>query len=62
MGKDYRGVSYEVGGTVQNADYFTQEIAQALQSESMARNGNAILTIRCRCGYLSLELSFGDGE
>jgi succinate-semialdehyde dehydrogenase/glutarate-semialdehyde dehydrogenase len=39
MGKDYRRASYEVGGTVQNADYFTREIAQALQSESMGRNG-----------------------
>ena len=39
MGKDHRRASYEVAGTVQNAGYFTQEIGQALQSESMGRNG-----------------------
>lgn len=35
MGKDYRRASYEAGGTVQNGAYFSQEIGQALQSESM---------------------------
>jgi succinate-semialdehyde dehydrogenase/glutarate-semialdehyde dehydrogenase len=39
MGKDYRRASYEVGGTIQNTAYFTQEIAQALQSESMGHDG-----------------------
>ena len=34
MGKDYRRAGYEVAGTVQNADYFCQEIAQAFSSES----------------------------
>ena len=38
MGKDYRRATYEVAGTVQNAGYFTQEIAQALKTESMGRN------------------------
>jgi succinate-semialdehyde dehydrogenase/glutarate-semialdehyde dehydrogenase len=38
MGKDYRRASYEVAGTVQNAAYFTQEIAQALKTESMGPN------------------------
>jgi succinate-semialdehyde dehydrogenase/glutarate-semialdehyde dehydrogenase len=38
MGKDYRRATYEVAGTVQNAAYFTQEIAQALKTESMGRN------------------------
>ncbi|PKH88568.1 aldehyde dehydrogenase family protein [Colwellia sp. Bg11-28] len=38
MGKDYRRASYEVAGTVQNAAYFTQEIAQALKAESMGSN------------------------
>ena len=39
MGKDYRRASYEVGGTIQNTAYFAQEIAQALQSESIGREG-----------------------
>ena len=39
MGKDYRRASYEVGGTIQNTPYFSQEIAQALESESMGRDG-----------------------
>ena len=39
MGKDYRRASYEVAGTIQNATYFTQEIAQALKTEQMGRNG-----------------------
>lgn len=39
MGKDYRRASYEVGGTIQNTAYFAQEITQALQSESMGRDG-----------------------
>ncbi len=39
MGKDYRRASYEVGGTIQNTAYFTQEITQALQTESMGRDG-----------------------
>ena len=39
MGKDYRRASYEVGGTIQNTSYFSQEIAQALESESMGRDG-----------------------
>ncbi len=39
MGKDHRRATYEVAGTVQNASYFTQEIGQALQNESMGRNG-----------------------
>ena len=34
MGKDYRRASYEVGGTIQNSDYFCQEIARALAPES----------------------------
>ncbi|GAW95170.1 MULTISPECIES: aldehyde dehydrogenase family protein [Colwellia] len=34
MGKDYQRASYEVTGTVQNADYFCQEIASALAPES----------------------------
>ena len=38
MGKDYRRASYEVAGTVQNPAYFTQEIAQALKTESMGPN------------------------
>jgi aldehyde dehydrogenase (NAD+)/succinate-semialdehyde dehydrogenase/glutarate-semialdehyde dehydrogenase len=38
MGKDYRRASYEVTGTVQNAAYFTQEIAQALNTESIGHN------------------------
>jgi succinate-semialdehyde dehydrogenase/glutarate-semialdehyde dehydrogenase len=35
MGKDYRRASYEAAGTVQNADYFCQEIVAALKSESL---------------------------
>lgn len=38
MGKDHRRASYEVAGTIQNAAYFTHEIEQALQSESIGRN------------------------
>lgn len=38
MGKDYRRASYEVGGTVQNAGYFCQEIAQAFAPESQGHN------------------------
>ncbi|MDB2705071.1 aldehyde dehydrogenase family protein [Pseudomonadota bacterium] len=38
MGKDYRRASYEVSGTVQNAAYFTHEIAQALKAELMGHN------------------------
>lgn len=38
MGKDYRRATYEVGGTVQNAAYFTQEIAQSLKTEAMGRH------------------------
>ena len=38
MGKDHRRASYEVAGTVQNAAYFTHEIEQALQNESIGRN------------------------
>ena len=38
MGKDYRRASYEVTGTVKNAAYFTEEIGQALNSESMGCN------------------------
>ncbi|MBA6264050.1 aldehyde dehydrogenase [Colwellia sp. Bg11-12] len=37
MGKDYRRARYEVAGTIENAEYFTQEIAQALTSESIGR-------------------------
>ncbi len=39
MGKDYRRASYEVGGTIQNTDYFAQEIVQALQTEVIGRSG-----------------------
>ncbi len=39
MGKDHRRASYEVAGTVQNAAYFIHEIEQALQNESIGRNG-----------------------
>jgi len=39
MGKDHRRASYEVAGTIQNAAYFIQEIAQALQTEVMGRHG-----------------------
>lgn len=35
MGKDFRRASYEAGGAVQNAQYFCQEIAASLQSESL---------------------------
>ncbi|PKG74314.1 aldehyde dehydrogenase [Shewanella sp. GutCb] len=35
MGKDYRRAGYEAAGTVQNADYFCQEIVAALQPESL---------------------------
>lgn len=38
MGKDYRRASYEAGGTIQNADYFCQEIASALAPEPMGHN------------------------
>ncbi|MEW6997151.1 aldehyde dehydrogenase [Colwelliaceae bacterium BS250] len=44
MGKDYRRSTYEAGGTVQNASYFIQEIAQALTNEPMA--GNAEMQYR----------------
>jgi len=35
MGKDYRRATYEVGGTVQNAAYFVEEIAHALNTEQV---------------------------
>ncbi|MFT7683118.1 MAG: succinate-semialdehyde dehydrogenase/glutarate-semialdehyde dehydrogenase, partial [Moritella dasanensis] len=38
MGKDYRRATYEAGGTVQSASYFTDEIAQALAPERLDRN------------------------
>jgi aldehyde dehydrogenase (NAD+)/succinate-semialdehyde dehydrogenase/glutarate-semialdehyde dehydrogenase len=38
MGKDYRRASYEVAGTVQNAPYFTQDIAKALATETIGRD------------------------
>lgn len=44
MGKDYRRASYEVTGSVSNAAYFTQEIGQALNTESMG--GNAEMQYR----------------
>lgn len=38
MGKDYRRATYEAGGTIQSANYFTDEIAQALAPERLDRN------------------------
>lgn len=38
MGKDYRRATYEAGGTIQSASYFTDEIAQALAPERLDRN------------------------
>ncbi|QFI36831.1 aldehyde dehydrogenase [Moritella marina ATCC 15381] len=38
MGKDYRRATYEAGGTIQSAAYFTDEIAQALAPERLDRN------------------------
>ncbi|AZG72377.1 aldehyde dehydrogenase family protein [Shewanella livingstonensis] len=35
MGKDYRRATYEVGGTIQNAPYFTGEISDALTTEKL---------------------------
>ncbi|MCL1059174.1 aldehyde dehydrogenase family protein [Shewanella gelidimarina] len=35
MGKDHRRAGYEAAGTVQNTEYFCQEIAAALQPESL---------------------------
>lgn len=37
MGKDHRRASYEAAGTVQNAEYFCQEIAAALKAEPLGR-------------------------
>jgi aldehyde dehydrogenase (NAD+)/succinate-semialdehyde dehydrogenase/glutarate-semialdehyde dehydrogenase len=37
MGKDVRRATYEVGGTVQNAAYFVEEIAHALNTEQVDR-------------------------
>ncbi|EPJ44761.1 MAG: putative succinate-semialdehyde dehydrogenase [Osedax symbiont Rs1] len=37
MGKDYQRATYEAGGTIQNAAYFTQEIAEALSSKTVDR-------------------------
>jgi aldehyde dehydrogenase (NAD+)/succinate-semialdehyde dehydrogenase/glutarate-semialdehyde dehydrogenase len=35
MGKDVRRATYEVGGTIQNAAYFVEEIAHALKTEQV---------------------------
>lgn len=37
MGKDAQRASYEVGGVIQNIDYFAQEIGEALASEHVGR-------------------------